>query len=316
MQKKEASDFLNKSLQEQLAQLVESKAAGEKKLRTELEEKFRKEKTDLETAFRKEKTELDEKNKKHIVDTELRNTKDRVETEEKFKKEKLKLTQDLEKLKKDFDTAKAESLKSDTARKEEYGRAQNRIKQLEGEYVSFKSECQKTIEGLNARIAELTSETSTAKDDQHKLRLLTEELTNLQAKHELVMQENEVARSNYERNLKGVTEKDDALKKMKLAKDELAASERALKGTATRLEKEKEALSNEIAALKSQIETQMSLIQSARQETDSELQKSAHRIKDMESELNGLRNEKEQLTKKLEESEQEWSVSSKKSAQL
>jgi chromosome segregation ATPase len=316
IQNKETSDQLSKSLQEQITQLIDAKSNSEKKLKVELEEKSKKEKADLEASFRKEKTDIEEKGKNKMVDIEIRYTKEKVQSEETFKKEKAKLGQDIEKFKKDYDTLKAESTRSEGAKKEELSRVQNRIKQLEGEYVSNKAENQKLIESLNSKITDLSKELSTAKEDQEKLKRVSDEFASLMAKHEVVMQENEVAQANYERNLKGVTEKEDALKKMKALKDEIASSERTLKSSVVRLEREREILNAEISSLKTKMDSLMSLINSTKQDTDCELQLTASRMKEMEAELTGLQAEKEELGKKLEDSENELSANSRKSAQL
>lgn len=310
-QGKETSEFLSKSLQDQINQLLDSKAASDKKLRAELDEKFKKDKLELEAGFKKEKLEFEEKGKKLMIEGELRGTKEKVETEEKVKKEKSKLVLDLEKLRKDYDT-----LKADSSKKEELVKTQARVKSLEGELVTLKAEQSKLVDGLNLKVSELSKDQISFKETQIKLTTNQEDLTALQAKYDLVMQENEVAHANYERNLKGVTEKEDVIKKLKAAKDDIHNSEKTLKSSLVRLEREKEVLQIDNSALKSRIETQLSLIEGEKKTAEIAIEQAVVKVKSMEAELDRFRSEKEKVEKKLEETDHELSVSGRKAAQM
>lgn len=308
---KEATDFLAKSLQEQITGLLDAKSASDKKVRGEMEEKFKKEKADLDVTFKKEKADLEEKNRKSMIDNELRNTKEKVEIEEKFKKEKAKFVQDNDKLKKDMDTMKVELTKKlDTAvatKTEEINKATTRIKALEAELVVSKQDQAKSVETMNAKIAELTNSKAAA---------VSEEFAALQTKYDLFVQENEVLQANNERNLKALAEKEEIVKKTRAAKDEAIASEQTLKKSFHKSEKEREMLVLEIASLKVDIEAQKAAVTASQKQIEDNNQQISRKIQELEAERDGLKAEYNGALKKLEELDHENSLSGRKAAQL
>lgn len=289
---KEISDQLSKSLQEQINQVIDSKNTSEKKIKSEFEEKIK-----------KEKYEQDEKHKKTMADV-----KEKADLISKLNAEKIKLIQDMDKQKKEVDQIKAE-----TCKKDDLTKAQARVKALETDIIATKAEVGKAVEAMNAKLNEITKELNSKKEEVARL---TESLSAIQTKHDLLMQENDVAQSNYERNLKGVTEKEEALKKLKQIKDDLAASERTLRGSMARLEKEKEILHSEIETLKMDIASKNKLIDDDKQQTNEELQKINAKVKEMESEVLTIKLERDCVTKKLEAAENERSLSERKAGQL
>ena len=310
-QQKDNSEFLTKSLQDQINELLESKAASDKKIRLEMDEKFKAEKVQIEEKFKKEKAEVEEKGKKNVIDCELKNTKERAALEEGMKKEKTKFNQDLDKLRKEYDT-----LKTDSAKKDDLNKATTRIKTLETEIATVKSENQKTIDSLNIKISELNKELNASKEDSLKLVKVSRELVALQTKMEIVMQENEVAHSNYERNLKGVTDKDDLIKKLKSNREELVANDKLLKATISKLEKEKEATLLEITALKARIDSQVQIVEGAKKNAEGVTEKLSETLKVLEVQVADLKVENERLELKVEEANAELTSSTKKSAQM
>ena len=294
---KETSDQVSKNLQDQINQVLDSKAAAEKKIKSDFEEKYKKEKFDM-----------DEKKMKMINDAEAKFTKEKIDLGAKFNAEKQKLCQDIEKQKKEIDMMKADSCK-----KEDLVKAQTRVKSLETELVAMKADTVKTAVSFHAKIAENAKELSLKQEEILKL---SESISTLQAKHDLLMQENEVAQSNYERNLKGVTEKEEALKRLKAIKDDLAASERTLRGSVARLEREKEILHREIETLKSDIAIANTKSEKEKQLATEELQKSSSRLKEIENEIQSAKLERDSAVVKLEEFENERALSEKKATQM
>jgi chromosome segregation ATPase len=317
---KEASEFLSKSLQDQINQILDQKATSDKKVRNEMEEKFKKEKAELEERFKKEKAELDEKNKKSMIDAELRNTKERVDLEEKFKKEKNKLSQDYDKLKKDTDANRAElQKKMDQAvanKTDELNKSLSRVKSLESELSQLKGEQGKLIDSLNAKISELEKESTSVKEDHTKLNALAENMASLQAKYDLLVQENEVAQANFQRNLKALTEKEDSLKKLKSAKEELQRNEESLKRSIQRLEKERELATSEIQKEREEIVKRITEAETKWNTALETIKQYQDRISALEQERDHLKEDKEATLKKLEETENELSVSGRKAAQM
>jgi chromosome segregation ATPase len=306
---KEVADSVTKSLQEQVKQLLDQINSLDKKVRYEMEEKFKKERTDLEEKFKRERLELDDKNKKAIIDSELRNTRERVELEEKFKKDKAKLIQDYDKLKKDTDQSRQELQKkmdqSLAAKNEEMNKYHSKIKSLEGELSQIKIQ----NDSLSAKVLVLEKDSGQAKDQQLAVQHLSEELNALQAKYDLLLQENEVAQTNFQRNIKTLTEKEDNMKKLKNLKEELAKNEENLKRNVQRLEKEKEQMNLDLLKVKDEMET-------LHNDTKYSLDQAQQKIIELEREKERLKDEIDSTHKKYTEVENEISLTGKKAAQM
>ncbi|KAJ3258455.1 hypothetical protein HK103_003577 [Boothiomyces macroporosus] len=314
---KEASDFLSKSLQEQIAQLLDSKASSDKKLRAEMEEKFKQEHIELS---KKEKLEMEEKSRKAMIDAELRNTKEKVELEEKFKKEKTKLTQDLEKQKKDQDNLKLELTKKyDTmvaAKTDELTKNLAKIKLLETELTNFKQEQAKIVESLTLKNTELVKDVEKAKQDQSASTKAAEDLKELTSKYELLVQENQVTLSGYQRNSKALAEKEEQYKKLKTQKEELQEAQEKAKKTLSKLEKDKEVSTQENATLRQQLEANQAMIEDLKSQVNTLNSKILEQSTVSTTELETLKQEKETLEKKLKETDHELTLANRKAAQM
>ncbi|KAJ3275922.1 hypothetical protein HDV01_006789 [Terramyces sp. JEL0728] len=314
---KEASDFLSKSLQEQIAQLLDSKASSDKKLRAELEEKF---KLDHLEMSKKEKLDLEEKNRKAMIDAELRNTKEKVDLEEKFKKEKTKMTQDLEKQKKDQDALKLDLTKKyDTmvaAKTDEINKSLAKTKSLEAELSTFKQDQAKMVESLTLKNTELAKDVEKAKQDQTSSTKAVEDLKELTSKYELLVQENQVTLAGYQRNSKALAEKEDQFKKLKTQKDELQETQDKTKKSLSKLEKDKEASAAENTTLKQQLESNQTMIDELKVQVDALNSKILEQSTVSSTEMETLKAEKENLEKKLKETDHELTLANRKSAQM
>ncbi|KAJ3320945.1 hypothetical protein HDV06_004734 [Boothiomyces sp. JEL0866] len=314
---KEASDFLSKSLQEQISQLLDSKASSDKKLRAEMEEKFKQDHIELS---KKEKSEMEEKSRKAMIDTELRNTKEKVEMEEKFKKEKTKLTQDLEKQKKDQDTLKVELTKKfDTmvaTKTEEINKNLAKIKSLETELVTVKQDQAKIVETLTLKNTELTKDYEKVKQDQSAASKAADDLKELTSKYELLVQENQVTLSGYQRNSKALAEKEEQYKKLKTQKDELQEAQEKTKKSLSKLEKDKELFTQENTTLKQQLESNQTMIEDLKAQVNGLNSKILEQSTVSSTELETLKQEKENLEKKLKETDHELTLANRKAAQM
>ncbi|KAL2916531.1 hypothetical protein HK105_203964 [Polyrhizophydium stewartii] len=306
---KEVSDTLVKSLQEQITAIHASKDADEKKLRAELDDKARKERVDLETKL----------------------VKERIDIEERTKKEKARLAADVEKVRKDFDTYKADSSKKFEkellTKSEELGKSMTRLKTLEQELQTVRSEHTKASEALNAKVADLTkqlgaksADAAKAIEDEAALKAqvasLTEQASGLQSKFDVLSQELEVARASNERTSKTLLEREEANKKLKSRNDELAHAESTLKRSIAKLEKDRDEATAQLAQLKERLAAAEATLASQAAELDAARNSTGSKISELEAALAAVSTEKDEKAKKLAETENEMKIVERKSAQI
>ncbi|KAJ1340182.1 hypothetical protein BSLG_005175 [Batrachochytrium salamandrivorans] len=280
---KEVSDTLIKSLQEQLALFYNNKEVDEKRIRGDLAEKSKKDRVDLDLRTTKEKHDLEERLQKEKTEIEDRFKRERVDTEERNKKEKTRLVADIEKLRKEFEAFKTESTKKYekdlVSKTEEAFKAQQQLKPLESKLASLKLDSAQSIESLTSK-------------------------------------ELEVSRASNERSSKILSEREETLKKLKTRNDELTHAELSLKRTVNRIEKERDDVVIQIAAINTRQTEQDTMAQSQKAELDAAKLSNESAIAELSASIVKLTEENRQVVQKLAEAENGVKIVERKSAQL
>ncbi|KAJ3235165.1 hypothetical protein HDU81_000759 [Chytriomyces hyalinus] len=217
---------------------LKAKAEEEDKRRKDLEDKFAKEKNELEQKLAKEKLKV--QNELDIAKAEVEKLKKDVLSNEEQKKEQAK------KFEKEL-----------FSRNDDIGKYTTRIKTIESEFDSFKSEASKTAADLNNKLSSADSTIAKLKQeiDSEKQKFATlnaelkqtqETVKQVQNKMETVTAELEVSRSSSERLSKTNGEKDDHIKRLKQRTEDLTLTQTNMAKTITSLEKDKESLNQQI----------------------------------------------------------------------
>ncbi|KAH6602442.1 hypothetical protein BASA61_001104 [Batrachochytrium salamandrivorans] len=328
---KEVSDTLIKSLQEQLALFYNNKEVDEKRIRGDLAEKSKKDRVDLDLRTTKEKHDLEERLQKEKTEIEDRFKRERVDTEERNKKEKTRLVADIEKLRKEFEAFKTESTKKYekdlVSKTEEAFKAQQQLKPLESKLASLKLDSAQSIESLTSKVSDLTKQLSTnaAALDKSKMEETTldqllhqtkEENAAIQSKLDILTQELEVSRASNERSSKILSEREETLKKLKTRNDELTHAELSLKRTVNRIEKERDDVVVQIAAINTRQTEQDTMAQSQKAELDAAKLSNESAIAELSASIVKLTEENRQVVQKLAEAENGVKIVERKSAQL
>ena len=222
---KDKAETVQQSLQEKINEMLLEKASMERKVRTELEEKSKKDKNEYEEKLNRERAEI-----------EVKFRKDKTEIEEKYKKENAKALTESERLKKD------NILKLD-----EFTKLSAKLKQAERDSSASRTELQKSNESHQSKMSEISARLSEHQHDEVAEKVLRKEVEEITAKHDsivskhdILLQELEVSQNSYDRTSKLLTSMDDSLKKLKTKLDEVTHSENSLRRSVSKLERERD----------------------------------------------------------------------------
>ncbi|KNC96019.1 uncharacterized protein SPPG_08615 [Spizellomyces punctatus DAOM BR117] len=294
---KEANDTQVKSLNAKLEQLQEVSATAEKKVALEVDERVRKQRIELDDKVKKEQ------------------------------KEKQKILSEYEKHKKDFVEMQRKLEREIISKGEELGGSLRKIKTLEQEIASIRTENAKLQDEHKATISDLTRQLEDKQKELTKLREfevhnrvdvepLKEQISSLQSRHDILVAELEVARGSLDRAAKSLQDKEDGNRKLKARIDELQTSEATLKKSIARLEKERCDIQAQITPLKERIASLEAARESHVQDVENARADTEVRLNAIETEKARFQSENEILAKKLKQAESEMKILERKSAQI
>ncbi|KAH6562563.1 hypothetical protein BASA62_009100 [Batrachochytrium salamandrivorans] len=143
-----------------------------------------------------------------------------------------------------------------------------------------------------------------------------EENAAIQSKLDILTQELEVSRASNERSSKILSEREETLKKLKTRNDELTHAELSLKRTVNRIEKERDDVVVQIAAINTRQTEQDTMAQSQKAELDAAKLSNESAIAELSASIVKLTEENRQVVQKLAEAENGVKIVERKSAQL
>ncbi|KAJ3230926.1 hypothetical protein HDU78_007999 [Chytriomyces hyalinus] len=334
-----------KSAQDKLKTDIAALEEKHKKQMHEISETAKKTLGDLEGRMRKEFAATEEKDLKAKADEEEKKRKDledkfakeKNELEQKLAKEKLKVQNELDAAKSEVDKLKKDVLSNEEQKKEQakkfekelfsrnddIGKYTTRIKSLETEFDSFKSESLKTVADLNNKLSSADTTIAKLKDEieseKQKFSTLTAELKQtqesvkqVQNKMEIVTAELEVSRSSSERLSKTNGEKDDHIKKLKQRAEDLTLTQTNMAKTITSLEKDKESLNQQIRVHGNKIADLEERMLRQKDEFEEARKAETKKVESLTSAMDNLQAANDALVMKVRDAQAEYRAMEKK----
>ncbi|TPX59690.1 hypothetical protein PhCBS80983_g02262 [Powellomyces hirtus] len=318
------------ALKERIKQLETTAATAEQRSSAGVDEKLAKYKAELDEKLKRDKAEVEEKVKKEQKEKQKvagefeTHKKAAVELQKRLEKEIISKGEELGSCMRKMKAVETElaTIKTESTKQLEEHRVQSAstVKQLEDKLASttkhLEDKLASTSRQLEERSRELEKLRQGETQNREEIQPLKEQLATLQSQHNVMTGELEVVRASLERSVKTVQERDETCKKLKQRVDELQNVEASLKKANARIEKEREDTAAQIAPLAARIkdleakeEERVQQLQKAEEELDAKMKSLMEQKATMEA-------ENEELVRKGRQAENDMKILERKSAQI